>query len=177
MESLLRQLIREVLDGFGNKNTARDGVAGNLRYDVPTTGHTGDNILKDEEQDEERQSRAACVLIRRKDGKVLAVSRGLGTDQWGLPGGHVEEGEDFADGSVRELAEETGLTLSDPREVFRKESTGQHMTATFVGKVSGKVHSSSEGRARWLDPGVLLNPERSPFVEYTKELFDKLNIT
>ena len=176
MENLLRLLIIELLDGFGNKNIGRDGVAGNLRYDVPTTGHVGGNILDDEEKDENAEKRAACILIKRHDGKVLCVSRSIGSDQWGLVGGHVEVGESFADAAIRELQEETGLTLTDPHEVFRRMSTGGNLTATFVGKVSGEVHSSHEGRARWLDPKVLLDPDRSPFVEYTEELFKKLGI-
>jgi len=175
-ERLLRQLVREVLDGFSMSGARRFEVPSNLRYDVPTTGQTGGNVLDDEEQDDELYGRAAIVLVRRADGKVLAVSRGVGSNQWGLPGGHVEDGEDFADGAARELGEETGLALEEPREVFRQVSTGEHMTATFVGRVSGEVRDSEEGNVRWVNPGVLLDPDRSPFADYTGELFDKLGI-
>ena len=34
--------------------------------------------------------------------------------RWGLVGGHVEQGENFATAAVRELEEETGLTLTIP---------------------------------------------------------------
>jgi 8-oxo-dGTP diphosphatase len=33
-------------------------------------------------------------------------------ERWGLPGGHVEEGEAFEAAAYRELAEETGLALA-----------------------------------------------------------------
>lgn len=172
----LRLLIREVLDGFSMVGGRTFDVPHNQRYDVATTGHTGANILDDEEDDEARLKRAACVLVKRSDGKVLGVSRGKDTTQWGLPGGKVLSDEDFDEGCTREVFEETGLMLTDPHEVFRHESPGKHMTATFIGDVSGKIRGSDEGIVRWIDPRILLDPEHSPFVEYAKELFSKLNI-
>lgn len=35
-----------------------------------------------------------------------------GANQWGAPGGHVEDGEDFETAAYREIAEETGLELA-----------------------------------------------------------------
>ena len=36
-------------------------------------------------------------------------------DRWGLPGGDLEDGEDFRAAAVRELAEETGLVVDADR--------------------------------------------------------------
>ena len=55
-----------------------------------------------------------CVL--RRGSKVLVQDR---TDpNWpgvAFPGGHVEKGESFTDSVIREVQEETGLTISSPR--------------------------------------------------------------
>ncbi len=59
---------------------------------------------------------AASALVIN-DGAVLLVKRkyepyaGL----WALPGGHVEPGETTEDAVKREVHEETGITLLDPR--------------------------------------------------------------
>ena len=57
----------------------------------------------------------AVVLLVDKRGWVLLQERDAGApraaDQWGLVGGHVEDGEDFEPAAYRELVEETGVTL------------------------------------------------------------------
>jgi 8-oxo-dGTP pyrophosphatase MutT (NUDIX family) len=57
---------------------------------------------------------AGIVVFRRKNGKrhnpaneVLLLERHDG--RWDLPKGHVEEGETFLEGALRECKEETGL--------------------------------------------------------------------
>ena len=37
-----------------------------------------------------------------------------------MPGRHIEEGESFSDSVIREVFEETGLTISNPRSVGTK---------------------------------------------------------
>lgn len=177
---LLRHYIREVLDGFGNKNLGKDGVAGNLRYDVPVRAGAGGNILTDEENEEQAATqsgkRAATVLVIADDGKVLAVSRRDDPTMWGLPGGKVDAGEEIADAAVRELKEETGLDASDLSAVFSRVDSEDYETTTFVGKVSGQINTTEEGLVRWVDKDVLTNPDTSPFVSYNVALFRKLGL-
>ncbi|MBW8751452.1 MAG: NUDIX hydrolase [Propionibacteriales bacterium] len=57
----------------------------------------------------------AVVLLVDRRGWLLLQERDEGAprapNQWGMVGGHVEDGEDFEPAAYRELAEETGLVL------------------------------------------------------------------
>jgi 8-oxo-dGTP pyrophosphatase MutT (NUDIX family) len=61
-----------------------------------------------------RPSVSAVILDRR--GRLLLQQRSDG-GQWGLPGGSVEIGESVAEAVVREVHEETGLTVR-PRRII-----------------------------------------------------------
>ncbi len=59
----------------------------------------------------ERVELTTCTLLRR-DGEILLQNR-VKADWTGyaLPGGHVDPGESIVDSAVREMQEETGLTI------------------------------------------------------------------
>jgi 8-oxo-dGTP pyrophosphatase MutT (NUDIX family) len=61
-----------------------------------------------------RASVSAIIFDRR--GRLLLQQRSDG-GQWGLPGGAVEAGETVAEAVVREVREETGLTVRPKRIV------------------------------------------------------------
>jgi 8-oxo-dGTP pyrophosphatase MutT (NUDIX family) len=66
--------------------------------------------------------RLASVLLVNQDGAVLLQLREpdarMDPDRWGLPGGHVEPGEDPALAARRELHEETGLRVHGELSLF-----------------------------------------------------------
>jgi len=53
------------------------------------------------------------VVVIEKDGQVLLGKRAgsYGKGQWGLPQGYIEFDEDFLTAAIREVKEETGLTV------------------------------------------------------------------
>ena len=63
------------------------------------------------------------AVIIKEDGALLLL-RSAGEkypNKWDLPGGHIHVGEDPKDGLIREVKEETGITLSEPIEKLYEE--------------------------------------------------------
>ncbi|GIL72991.1 hypothetical protein Vretimale_4630 [Volvox reticuliferus] len=55
------------------------------------------------------------VLIFREQCVLVGLRRGAhGSGTYALPGGHLEMGESFEHCAIREVAEETGIEISDP---------------------------------------------------------------
>ena len=71
-----------------------------------------------------------------------------------FPGGHIESGESFAASVIREVYEETGLTIENPRLCGVKEwenSDGSRYIVLLykTDRFSGKIRSSHEGKVCW----------------------------
>ena len=79
----------------------------------------------DETACEQRNCLLASVLLVDARGWLLLQERDeramVAPDQWGLVGGHLEEGESWEDALHRELAEETGLHLDEGLELWFDE--------------------------------------------------------
>ncbi len=56
----------------------------------------------------ETQSAGGVVVNER--GEIALVTNGMGGPWWGLPKGHLDDGEDTLTAAQREITEETGLT-------------------------------------------------------------------
>ena len=94
-----------------------------------------------------------CMIY--SDNKVLVQDR-LDEKWKGItfPGGHVEAGESFTDAVIREVFEETGLTIYEPQLCGIKdwpEEDGSRYIVLFykTNKFSGEVRSSIEGEVFW----------------------------
>jgi 8-oxo-dGTP pyrophosphatase MutT (NUDIX family) len=110
----------------------------------------------------------AVVLLVDRRGWVLLQERDAGApraaNQWGMVGGHVEEGEDFEPAAYRELAEETGLDLPpgtlrlwrDAEYTYPDGHHGRyHVYAARVGATDADIVVGEGRQIVFVDPVVV----------------------
>ena len=101
------------------------------------------------------------VLCLLEDGGRILLQNRVKADWQGyaLPGGHVEPGESFVDAVIREMQEETGLRIEDPRLVGVKQfptEDGRYVVFLFrATRWSGTLTSSEEGEMEWVEQSRL----------------------
>ena len=101
------------------------------------------------------------VLCMIESGEKILLQNRIKKDWRGyaLPGGHVEQGESFVDAVIREIREETGLTVVDPRLVGVKQfpiDNGRYVVLLFKAtEWTGNVISSEEGQMEWIEYSYL----------------------
>ena len=101
-----------------------------------------------------------CMI---KDGNnVLVQNKKLDDHFTGItfPGGHVEPHEPITDSVIREVWEETGLTIEHPTLVgikeWMEEDGDRYIVFLFTADTfSGTLHSSVEGEVFWIPLNAL----------------------
>ena len=102
-------------------------------------------------------------MVYDNQGNILVQDR-LDPDWPGVtfPGGHVEPGESFTKAVIREVWEETGLTIEHPRlcglKQFPEEDGTRYIVMLYkANQFSGELRSSCEGNVFWIKRGELEN--------------------
>ena len=95
-------------------------------------------------------------MVYNDAGNILVQDR-KDPDWPGLcfPGGHVEPGESFVESAIREVWEETGLTIQKPKLCGTKQfetENGERYVVFFykTNRFSGTLKSSDEGEVFWI---------------------------
>ncbi|MFH8340884.1 NUDIX domain-containing protein [Streptomyces sp. AM6-12] len=117
---------------------------------------------------------AVTAFVQDERGFLL-MERRSDNGRWGMPGGVQEIGESISQTVVREVAEETGITVeviglvgifTDPGHVieFSDGEVRQEFSLCFRARpVAGEISVSSESfEVRWVDPKELDALEMSP---------------
>ena len=101
-----------------------------------------------------------CMIY---DGTKVLVEEKVGKDAGGIifPGGHVEPHEPIVNSVIREMKEETGLTIERPKlcgvKEWINEDGSRYMVFLFTAdRFTGELASSREGRVFWVEQDEVL---------------------
>ena len=105
----------------------------------------------------ENISATICEIV--KDGRLLLQRKAIGRfgeGKWNGPGGKVNLGETPLEGVIREVREETGLTIYDPELLgnidfyFGEKPHPDWITYIYlVTEFDGELNSNEEGELKW----------------------------
>ena len=104
-----------------------------------------------------------CLIEDTSTNKVVLQYRSPEKNHWSgyaFPGGHIEEGESLVESVIREIEEETGLTIFNPQLAAVKNWQLEIGTRYIVfcykaTEFTGQLRSSEEGEVSWVEKDQL----------------------
>lgn len=122
-----------------------------------------------------------CLIYDKN--KILVIDRKK--KDWPgltLPGGHVEKDEDLNKSIIREVKEETGLTIRKPIlcgiEEFKTQKEDRYFMFFYkTDKFKGKIRSSKEGEVLWIDRNELKKHKLSLDLERIIRVIESDNLS
>ena len=105
-----------------------------------------------------------CMVEDLENGKVVlqyrSPERYKKWSGYAFPGGHIEEGESLAESVIREVYEETGLTVAALKLVAVKDwepdEGGRYIVFCYKAtEFTGQLRSSEEGEVSWVEKDQL----------------------
>lgn len=118
-------------------------------------------------RNEETELTNMCMIF---DGKGNVVVQNKVNNEywhgWNFPGGHVEKGEYITPSVIREVKEETGLDIKEPKlcgiKEFHKMKDGKRYIVFLYSsdKFSGELKSSNEGEIFWYPLSDLIKSDK-----------------
>lgn len=110
------------------------------------------------------------VIIANDDGHILIGKRkGILSPYYSIPGGHLEMGEKFEEGAIREIKEETDLEIENPEVIVvtnnldtYKESGAHYISVVLLARgCQGELKNMEPEKCEewlWVDPKDLPEP-------------------
>ncbi len=116
-----------------------------------------------------------CMIY--DEDRILVLDRL--SKHWGgitFPGGHVEPGETFLDSVIREVKEETGLDIYEPKlcgvKDWLEEDGSRYIALLYkTNKYEGDLKSSNEGQVFWTDIHEIFSLNLSNDMDKLLEIF------
>lgn len=118
----------------------------------------------------ERPKVGLGIIIINEEGKILIGKRiGSHAEKYSIPGGHLDLGETFEVGAIREIKEETNLDIIEPKviavtnnlETFGTEGKHYISIILLAKKFSGELRVMEPEKCEswtWQDPHNLPEP-------------------
>ena len=112
------------------------------------------------------------ILVQEKKGLKEKYRGGLV-----FPGGHIEADESLLDSVIREMKEETGLTVHNPvpcgfKDWIQEDGTRYIVLLYKTDQFEGELKSSEEGRVFWLDRSEIDNANLIWNMKELLQIFD-----
>ena len=124
-----------------------------------------------------------CMIYDEK-GNVLVQNRVKSWCGYAFPGGHLERRESIVDSVIREVKEETGLTVSNlqlcgVKQAFSKDGVRYIVFLYKTNCFEGQLISNDEGEHFWMPLDILLEnkDKMANNFEYMLEVFTKDNLS
>ncbi len=117
-------------------------------------------------------------MVSDDEGNVLVQNRK--DPNWPgivFPGGHVEPGESFVDSVIREVREETGITVLNPslcgvKHFWTREGERYIVFLFRANRFEGTLQSSDEGEAMWIPRSELFNQNCAENFDHLVKIFE-----
>ena len=132
-----------------------------------------------------REEKAVFVnMCMITDGEKVLVQDRKNPDWPGVtfPGGHVEKEESFVAAVIREVYEETGLTIQDPvlcgTKQFQTKDDARYVVLLYkASRFSGELKSSDEGEVFWIDREKLTDYPLAPDMEAMVQVMESESLS
>ncbi|MDF7638958.1 8-oxo-dGTP diphosphatase [Lactobacillus sp. ESL0791] len=122
-----------------------------------------------------------CMVT--ENDKILVLKRNdPGWPGLTFPGGHVEAHESFHDSVVREIKEETGLTIKNPKLVgikqFYDSADHRYLVLFYIAnEFTGTLTASDEGALTWMTKDELEHHQLAHNFDHDLPLYFNKNLS
>lgn len=124
----------------------------------------------------------AAVALIIKDGLILGISRRHDKSKFGLIGGKVDPKETLEQALVREVKEETSITVKGCVLIYERVELGDgpdgvdyYSCCFYATDWEGTPKSCEEGEVKWITAEEVTNT-KAAFGDYNRKTLDKFKV-